>query len=155
MMNELITQTAQIRDKLIDPHYVYVLKNIITGKCYVGCTRNPKHRIKNHMYAMKSGKHNVEQINIDCAKYGVNSFTYMVLEEHDKLKALQLEAFYSAVLRSKDTRYGYNYKDKKGTGIMYVVDKWRTISSDHDGTRAYHYIKHNRILEPKYTYNHG
>ena len=136
-------------------HYVYVLKNTVTGKCYVGCTRDPKRRIQSHMCAMKGGKHNVEQINIDCAKYGVKSFTYAVLEGHDKLKALQLEAFYSAVLRSKDFRSGYNYKDRKGTGIMYVVDKWRTVSHDHGGARVYHYVKHNKIIEPKYTYDHG
>lgn len=137
------------------PHYVYVLKNTATGRCYVGCTQDPKQRIKNHMYGMKTGRHTVEQMSADYAKYGEDSFRYALLGKYDKLKALQMEAFYSVILKSKDTRYGYNYKDKKGTGIMYVVDRWRTIGHDHSGKRLYQYLKHDRILEPEYTQKHA
>lgn len=136
------------------PHYVYVLKNTITGKCYVGCTKDPKSRIKNHMFAMRAGKHIVEQMNIDYAKYGKDSFVCVFLDKHEKAKALQLEAFYSVILRSKDVRYGYNYKDKKGTGTMYVIDKWRTVGHDHCGKRLQRYIRHKEIIEPEFTGNY-
>ena len=140
---------------MTDSHCVYVLKNTVTGKCYVGCTKTLKARIQGHKQQMRSGKHSVEQIIEDYKKYGEESFTCTVVGKYDKPKALQMEAFYSAVLRSKDRQYGYNYKDKKGTGILYVVDKWRTVGYDHSGKRLYHYVKHGKLLAPEYTAKHA
>lgn len=133
------------------PHYVYVLKNTATGKCYVGCTKAPKTRLQAHFQCMRRGAHSVERMNEDFKRYGENSFVYTIIGKHDKTKALQIEAFYSAVLRTKDPRYGYNYKDQKGTGTMYVADKWRTVGYDHYGKRLYHYLNHNKIIEPEFT----
>lgn len=133
------------------PHYVYVLKNTVTGKCYVGCTKNIRKRILAHRWQMRNEKHGVEEINEDCKKYGEDSFTFEIIGKFDKTKALQMEAFYTAILRTKDARYGYNYKDKKGTGIMYTVDRWRTVGYDHSGKRLYHYLKHGKILGSQFT----
>ena len=132
------------------PHYVYVLKNTVTGKCYVGCTKNIKNRMQDHKWRMRTGKHSVEQINEDCKKYGENSFVYAVIGKYGKLEALQLEAFYSMVLRTKDQRYGYNYKDKKGTGIVAIADRWRTPPHTvNNSSRRYHLKTHGTLIPPK------
>ena len=130
-------------------YYEYVFKNIVTGKVYVGTTKNPKKRWQNHRYCMKAGKHTVEQLNKDYATYGKESFTFQILQEYDdRIKAYTLETFFMKVLRSQNAKYGYNYKDKAGTGIVSLADKWRTPAHTINNDSRWYYLKRYKMLIP-------
>ena len=47
------------------PREVYVIRNLITGKVYVGSSYNIKGRLRRHLVALRGGKHSVEDMQKD------------------------------------------------------------------------------------------
>lgn len=87
-------------------YIVYVHRNKINKKCYVGITsaKNPKrrwgygHNYKNNTYFDNSIK-----------KYKWDNFDHIILMDNLSLDdAIEMEKLYIAMLRSNDRDYGYN-----------------------------------------------
>lgn len=104
---------------------VYIIKNLITGRIYVGSSSNPSWRYKVHMKTLKGNRHKVEDMQADYDKFGADSFHMMIYGEFSDTRAQQQEIFISQVMRSKDRRFGYNYKDKTGTSKVMAETGWR------------------------------
>ena len=89
---------------------VYVIRNRITGKKYVGESLDIKRRWREHKAELAKGKHHSKRLQKDYNRYGKLAFSYKVLERfwftkganRDKLKfALLLrEGYYMDVLDS-------------------------------------------------------
>lgn len=106
---------------------IYTITNTVTHRTYVGKTSVlPAHRVQKHFEALRSRRHKVEQFQDDFNQYGENSFVVNFLDGYDDHEGARMEAFTMKILRSQDRRYGYNYKDKLGTGKNAISDKWRT-----------------------------
>lgn len=108
--------------------YVYTIKNNATNRIYVGCTVNAEWRYKTHMDAMRRGRHKVEDMQEDYDRFGADSFCFKVYGKFPYHRALQQEIFISHVLRTKDRRFGYNYKDKHGESEKVISTGWRLPS---------------------------
>lgn len=59
---------------------IYQIKNISTGKVYVGSTDCLKRRIREHKYFLSKGKHDNRYLQFAWNKYGSDGFDFSVLE---------------------------------------------------------------------------
>ena len=106
---------------------VYLLRNDITGKVYVGVTGGTVgYRVAAHIRALRGGRHSVEMMQEDSHLFGPESFSYRTFGAYPNEEADRMEVFMMKVLRTQDPRFGYNYKDKAGINKNAIKDRWRT-----------------------------
>ena len=96
----------------IPPTFIYSITNTKNGKVYIGRTTNPQQRFVLHRNRMIAGTHPCELMNIDCKKYGIESFRMDVLEEVKEGSYGDAEFKYIFLNKSYDPAFGYNYKDR-------------------------------------------
>ena len=110
---------------------IYVIKNEVNNRIYVGCSTNYSRRMEGHFTSLRNQRHPIDEMQDDFNRYGEEAFTCQIVREcNNKREASRLEAFYMAVLKTHDPKYGYNYKDKKGTG--WKAEKCRLRISPYD-----------------------
>lgn len=87
-------------------YYIYKIENIINGMVYIGRTSNYKERFTNHKSKLRRGKHGNKFLQKEYIEYGVNNFTYNILEETDSFKkSLELEERYVDLYRQNGLSY--------------------------------------------------
>ena len=86
--------------------YVYVLRNLITGKVYVGQTTNPKRREWGHFAIAKQG--NERPLYRSIRKHGKENFKFEVIEECNDDLINEREQFWVAHYDSYNDEKGYN-----------------------------------------------
>lgn len=91
--------------------YVYLLRNRTTNRIYVGRTRAPERRYKQHINALRSKRHTNELMQSDFDLYGEDSFCIEVVDQRENLTRIGIEGMWIVKLRTFDKKYGYNYKD--------------------------------------------
>ena len=62
------------------PMVVYIIKNEVTGKIYVGRSSNLKVRVQQHMNLLRRGMHPVEDMQADFDEYG-DHFRVIVIDK--------------------------------------------------------------------------
>ena len=114
------------------PRYVYAIKHNITGKVYVGSTKNLKTRINSHLLLLRNHKHPVEDLQADYDKFGEN-FTITVEDEIEFYSEKDKEYEWMEKYQSHIREHGYNYKDKHFAErlperrSMYVTENERAL----------------------------
>lgn len=91
--------------------YVYLLKNKVTKRIYVGRTCCPQRRYRQHITALKAQRHKNELMQLDFNTYGEETFEMEVVEKHENVTRKGIEGKWMLKLRTYDRKYGYNYKD--------------------------------------------
>ncbi len=93
-------------------YFIYVLENRINGKRYVGQTKNPSIRKRQHSYSSSKCPYIANAIQ----KYGWDNFEFIVLEEHEKLsKANRKEKYWIRKLNTLSPN-GYNLREGGDAG---------------------------------------
>jgi group I intron endonuclease len=90
---------------------IYLIRNEINGKVYVGKSRWLRHRFRQHRSKLNLGKHPNAHLQAAWNLYGAERFTFQVLEhlpEGDLLLLAQREAHWSATFQATDPASGYN-----------------------------------------------
>jgi len=106
---------------------IYVIQNLINLKIYVGQTIHFKTRWGVHkrsakyvwLEKRKLGDSGIQVIHCAMAKYGIENFSYTILEEWEtQNEADEAEEFWICFFRSRDPTYGYNLipGGRKGVG---------------------------------------
>jgi len=97
---------------------IYLLRNLITDKIYVGKARNMKRRMISHKHSEKLLKHTQSYLINTIKKYGWLNFTVEILElfecDIDNNLLLEKESEWIIKLNSIDSKIGYNIL-KKGS----------------------------------------
>ena len=117
--------------------HMYVIRDSVSGRVYVGSTRKPESRIKAHFYALRRRSHPVELMQSDYNAHGEAAFEFRVgpLEPH--WEGVRMEVFVMKLLKSQDPKYGYNYKDKRRGASRYAIeDRWRTSPTTWSAARS-------------------
>lgn len=83
---------------------IYKISNIINGKVYVGQSLDIKNRWKGHIGAINHDNCLYRAFR----KYGIENFTFEILELCDKKLLNEREIFWIASLQSNKSMYGYN-----------------------------------------------
>jgi hypothetical protein len=105
-------------------HCVYVMTNLITKRRYVGRDCHHGLRFRQHRNALIGRYHTNELMQEDFEKYG---FVFIVdfFDDLEYFEAKYTEAYLMKVLRTKDKRFGYNYKDSTGDGEGHIFNYQR------------------------------
>jgi group I intron endonuclease len=86
--------------------YVYMITNLITGKCYVGKTKNKNVRWSQHKSKAKNGD---LYINKTIKKYGHQNFTYEIIKICEtNEEAYEYEKVLVNLFDLRNHKYGYN-----------------------------------------------
>ena len=88
---------------------IYCIRNRVTGRVYVGMTKNPTRRFEQHLSALRGGRHKNELMQEDFCKYG-NVFSLEILSTDAHCQE-QTKQKWILKFKSYDRKYGYNYKD--------------------------------------------
>lgn len=108
---------------------VYAIRCKETGKIYIGCTKYPEDRIKQHFRELsrkqktvKDGKFRVPSAwQLDYDKYGESAFEFYLLESNISEEArFSREIFWIEEYKAFDSRYGYNTARYKSASISFT-----------------------------------
>lgn len=86
--------------------YVYMFKNLINDKVYIGQTINPSRRKASHIHAARTDVQYPLQRSI--RKHGVENFSFEVIEECVDEKIDEREKFWISQFDSRNPERGYN-----------------------------------------------
>lgn len=86
--------------------YIYKIENTVNNKVYIGQTKDPNKRRRDHFRRLKNNKHENPYLQVAWNKYGENNFTFEVIDEGENYN--QLEKYYIKKYKSNDNNYGYN-----------------------------------------------
>jgi len=110
---------------------IYLIKNIVNNKVYVGSAVNIAKRWREHKRILKKGKHHCPHLQLAWDKYGEQSFTFEIIEivsntEH----LLAYEQVYLDYYRPHEREKGYNVCKVAGSsfGIKRSEESKRKMS---------------------------
>lgn len=92
------------------PRQIYAIQHNVTKRIYIGSSANVDKRYLNHIYRLRGGKHNVEDMQRDFYEYG-EDFSVYILDEITEYKELNKEYQYMQKYNSLERGIGYNYLD--------------------------------------------
>ena len=58
---------------------VYMIKNKVNGKFYIGSSVDIQKRWINHRVDLRNNKHHSFQLQQDCSEYGQDNFEFLIL----------------------------------------------------------------------------
>lgn len=97
---------------MIFPRSIYAIQHNITKRIYIGSSANPETRYLNHLYRLRAGHHDVEEMQRDYNEYG-EDYSLFILEEIKKWEERVKEYEWMRKYNSTDKEFGYNYKDRE------------------------------------------
>lgn len=99
---------------------IYLIRNLINGKVYIGKSINIYRRISAHISALniKSKHHENEHFINAWHKYGRSNFSYTVLEECIFNELKEKELLYIEKYGSLNRTLGYNFRLDSGSGMI-------------------------------------
>ena len=91
---------------------VYAIRHNPTGKVYVGSTYHEvKFRVRQHIVKLRNHKHSIELMQKDFDEYGDDYSYFIVYVSNYEREAFEREKLVMNLLRTRDPKYGYNYKE--------------------------------------------
>lgn len=105
---------------------IYIIKNVLNSKVYIGCSTNIYRRWKDHnaRYLNSNSKEFFKPLYIDMREYEIENFKFEILEEVFDIEDLyEREQFYIEKFEAYDL--GYNIKnehDKHGKAKLTLED---------------------------------
>lgn len=87
---------------------IYIIKNTINDKVYIGSAVNIKRRFGDHKSRLKHSKHNNAYLQRAWNKYGKENFKFEVLEFCAKEILNTREEFYISKFKATNENHGYN-----------------------------------------------
>lgn len=132
----------------LDATGVYKITNTVNGKIYVGSSQLFKERINKHVRLLKSGKHFNSHLQSAIDKYGIDFFTFEILECTSIEKRFEREQYHLDILRVYDDSIGYNISPT-AEGMTVVPQSVRDkISKANKGTLGPE--RRARMANPEY-----
>lgn len=96
---------------------IYKITNNITGMMYIGATMNASKRFEHHKSVMKTRKHRNKALLEDVINYGLNNFSFEMIQEFDKISLEDLRRREALEIAKYDFDDLYNaVKDTFGGG---------------------------------------
>ena len=91
---------------------IYIIRNKINGKVYIGQSKMLNRRYSGHLYRIKRSEHHNEILQKAFDKYGIENFEYDILEEVSDINTLnKREKFWIDFYGGLNSDKVYNLKD--------------------------------------------
>ena len=122
---------------------IYKIKNIVTGKIYIGSSINIEYRIKQHFKCLKGNYHKNNHLQLSFNKHKEESFIWELILECNKNELLKKETELILSNKSYDRNIGYNIlinAEHSRLGVKHteetkskisVTQKGKKISKEH------------------------
>lgn len=109
---------------------VYLIRNLVNQKVYVGASKDSKARMSRHRKYLKRNQHKNPALQEDWNIHGRMNFDFSILELAPPEKLLERESYWMKFYGSLDIEKGYNYwiSDNSITPRDKKVSKPRIIS---------------------------
>jgi group I intron endonuclease len=100
---------------------VYVIRNTVNGKVYVGSSWNVGGRCSQHRTDLRGGKHTSRHLQAAWNRYGESAFEFEVLQRCAESDVFVAEQAWIDRLQAADRQHGYNSAPVAGStrGIEY------------------------------------
>lgn len=98
---------------------IYSISNTVNNKCYIGSSTDIARRFKTHLNMLKNNKHINSHLQAAVNKYGLNNFTFSILQECSQDEIIEKEQFY---IDSFDWNQLYNKARTVYTGGSNLVE---------------------------------
>lgn len=85
---------------------IYIIKNIINNKVYIGSSSNLKQRLRQHRSFLKLNQHCNKHLQASYNKYGIENFIFNILEITKDIE--DREIFYINQFQANGRNFGYN-----------------------------------------------
>lgn len=92
---------------------VYIIRNSVNGKVYIGSAKNFKRRFASHKTGLVTGKHHSVKLQNHIRKYGIECLCFDILEICDLNNLFTKEQYY--------IDYYESYKNNKGFNTVAIV----------------------------------
>lgn len=102
---KMILKIDNIAD--LDKQGVYLIKNLITNKVYIGSTKSFKKRFSQHKSKLQKNKHGTPHLQNAWNKYGGDNFEFSILEITNE-NLIEKEKKYISKYKSCNRLKGYN-----------------------------------------------
>lgn len=93
---------------------IYMVKNCVNGKVYIGSTGNVTDRFNKHKQDLNNSIHHNEHLQRAWDKYGADSFEFKTLMVCPDKERNHCEQMFMDLYNSQNRDYGYNIKDADG-----------------------------------------
>ena len=117
---------------------VYEIRNLLTGKVYVGSSIQYETRKRRHLAKLIIGKHHSTHLQHSWDVYGEDNFEFGILEIVNNVDDLiGREQYYMDYFNSYDGNYGYNICKVAGSsiGIKHTEETKKKMSISHTGVK--------------------
>lgn len=108
---------------------IYIIKNTVTGKVYVGSSKVCRKRLWEHNNHLLKNKHVSTNLQNSFNRYGPDAFICYVLEYTELSSIRAKEKEYMIKFKSTDKRFGYNLVQVTDTGGYIYTDERRALVS--------------------------
>ena len=109
---------------------IYMLRNNIDGKIYIGQTINLHSRLKDYKYKKLNRKSNLYHIIKIVNEYGFNNFDCSIIDTcTSKNEMNEKEVYWISTLKANDPNIGYNKKTGGVGGTMNSESKYKMSES--------------------------
>ncbi len=89
--------------------FVYMIRNIVNGKCYYGSTQNGHSRLAGHRAALRRGDHYNSLLQQEWLEFGEVAFTFEIIDVVPGVhEARSAENKLIARYNTTDSQFGYN-----------------------------------------------
>jgi len=92
---------------------IYIIRNKINNKIYVGSAIDVKKRWRDHKWYLKENKHHNPHLQASYNKYGLENFKFILELECNKINLIGNETNVIQKYDSKNRNYGYNINDPR------------------------------------------
>tara|TARA_B110000503_G_scaffold94145_1_gene141910 strand:- start:5115 stop:5864 length:750 start_codon:yes stop_codon:yes gene_type:complete len=102
---------------------IYIIKNNIDQKVYVGASKDTHVRLGMHKTQLRANRHHNIHLQNAYNKYGEDKFTFDILEECDEQYIYSQENYWCNLLNSHNKLFGYNIDPTAPEGKCTVSDE--------------------------------
>jgi len=96
---------------------VYIIKNLLNNKVYIGSSKNVDERWVKHKFTLNNKKHCNGHLNRAWNKYGENNFKFSVIEYVELDNLIEREQYYIDYYDACNQNIGYNIAPKAGSNL--------------------------------------
>lgn len=109
---------------------IYKITSIVTNECYVGSSKDVNHRCAQHKCPSTWKKYPNNSLYLDMQKYGLDKFSFEILEETTNLK--EREQYYIGLLKP-------SYNDRRASGLD--IERQKEYHKEYEQSEKYKEVK--------------
>lgn len=89
---------------------IYIITNLLNNKHYIGSSKDLKKRLRDHRNSLIKNKHENKRLQHSFNKYGIDVFTFEVLEYHTVEYMVSMEQYWMNMLNTPNRKFGFNIR---------------------------------------------